>query len=85
MEWLSYIYKARDKLDKEWDKQGQIFSASRPRRNKAVAAISSSHPILIGNIPIKIKIKTGDNLLDAMIEKMQHIQQLPRASTDAVA
>lgn len=73
LEWLSYIYKARDKLDNEWGKQGQIFSASRPRRNKTIAGINSSRPILIGDIPIKIK--TGDNLLDAMIAKMQHIFQ----------
>lgn len=79
LEWLSYIHKARDKLDKEWEKQGQIFSASRPRRNKAVAAIDSSQPILIGNIPIKVK--TGDSLLDNMIGKMQHIYQLSHTNT----
>lgn len=83
MEWLSYIYKARDKLDAEWEKQGQIFSASRPKRDKAVAIIDSSQPILIENIPIKVK--TGDNLLDVMIGRMQHIHQLRRASTDAAA
>lgn len=79
MEWLSYIHKARDKLDKKWEKQGQIFSASRPKRDKKVAAITSSRPILIGSTPIKLK--TGDDLLDEMIGKMQHIYQLSQANT----
>jgi len=43
LEWLSYIYKARDKLDVAWAKQGQLFSASRPKRDRQVAAITSSH------------------------------------------
>ncbi|WBS04651.1 hypothetical protein OU994_10400 [Pseudoduganella sp. SL102] len=77
MEWLSYIYKARDKHDEEWENEGQIFSASRPKRNKTVAAITSSKPVVNGDVPIKIK--TGDNLLDAMIGKMQHIYQLSQA------
>jgi len=81
MEWLSYIYKARDKLDKEWEKQGQIFSASRPRRDKAVASINPSHPILICDIPIRIR--TSDNLLDTMIGKMQHVYDLFRQGTEA--
>jgi hypothetical protein len=34
LEWLSYIHKARDKLGQGWEKQGQIFSASRPGRDK---------------------------------------------------
>jgi len=34
LEWLSYIHKARDKLGQGLEKQGQIFSASRPGRDK---------------------------------------------------
>jgi hypothetical protein len=78
LEWLSYIHKTRDKLDKEWEKQGQIFSASRPKRDKKVAALTSSQPLIAGEATIKIK--TGDNLLDAMIGKMQHIYQLSQAN-----
>lgn len=78
LEWLSYIYKARDKLDNEWEQQGQIFPSSRPKRSKEVANITSSHPIRLGDVAIKIK--TGDNLLDAMIGKMQHIYQLASSS-----
>jgi hypothetical protein len=77
LEWLSYIHKARDKLDREWEKQGQIFSASRPKRDKTVAALTSSRPIYVGDA--MIKVRTGDELLDAMIGKMQHIYQASQA------
>jgi hypothetical protein len=83
LKWLSYNYKARDKHDADWEAQGQIFSASRPKRDKKVAEIATSRPILLGDIPIKIK--TGDNLLDAMIGKMQHIFRPPQASIEAAA
>jgi hypothetical protein len=49
------------KLDAECEKQGKTFSASRLKRDKAVATIDSSQPIPIGSIPVKLK--TGDNRL----------------------
>ncbi|MFC3469691.1 hypothetical protein ACFOHT_07465 [Massilia oculi] len=71
LEWLSYIHKARDKLDSEWEEQGQIFSASRPRRDKALTAIVITQPV--ESADPSIKIKTGDELLDRMIGRMQHV------------
>jgi len=73
LEWLSYIYKARDKHDAEWEAQGQIFSASRPKRDRNVASMTASQPIRLVDIPIKVK--TGDALLDLTIGKMQHTYQ----------
>ena len=85
MEWLTYIYKARDKLDAEWEKQGQIFSASRPNRDKKATPLPYSRPIILGEATATTTIMTGDRLLDVMITKTQHTYQRIQVSAGAVA
>lgn len=80
LDWLSYSYKARDKRDAEWEAQGQIFSASRPKRDKEVATITVSRPIDLSEM--KISVITGDPLLDTMIGKMQYFAyEAPRTNS----
>lgn len=68
--WLSYIYKARDKHEGDWEKEGQIFPASRPTRDKTILAISA-HPA--SPAELVIKVRTGDDLLDKLIGQTQRI------------
>lgn len=70
LEWLSYIYKARDKHDGDWEKEGQIFPASRPTRDKTILAISA-YPA--SPAELVIKVQTGDDLLDKLIGQTQCI------------
>jgi hypothetical protein len=65
LEWMSYIYKARDKHDEEWEGQGQIFPASRPQRSKQMVDPTDKRQQANGGLALKIK--TGDNLLDQLI------------------
>lgn len=73
LDWLSYSYKARDKHDDQWEAQGQIFSASRPKRDKEVASIATSRPIDLSGM--KLNVSTGDQLLDTMIGRMQELMR----------
>jgi hypothetical protein len=68
LDWLSYIYKARDKHKGDWEKEGQIFPASRPNRNSALLAVTVEHNSSIEPV---IKVRTGDDLLDKLIGQTQ--------------
>lgn len=71
LDWLSYIYKARDKHEGEWEKEGQVFPASRPNRDKDVLMIVPTVNKSLAN-PV-IKVRTGDVLLDKLISQTQSI------------
>jgi hypothetical protein len=70
VKWLTYIYKARDKHDEEWQGQGQIFAASRPKRSKQIVIPVSKRQQ--ADNELAIKIETGDCLLDRLIAQAQH-------------
>jgi hypothetical protein len=82
LDWLSYIYKARDKHDEEWKGQGQIFPASRPKRSKQIVIPADKRQQ--DNNELVIKIMTGDDLLDTLIAKAQYAYQRPGASPSAL-
>lgn len=65
LDWLSYIFKARDKHVGEWEKEGQIFPASRPSRDKESPALTANpaEPV--------VTVQTGDSLLDTLIAQTQ--------------
>ncbi|WP_343829817.1 hypothetical protein [Massilia aurea] len=69
LDWLSYIYKARDKHEGEWEKEGQVFPASRPHRSKQI--ITPNLGQQASTVPM-VKIITGDGLLDQLIATTQH-------------
>lgn len=70
LDWLSYIYKARDKHEGAWEKEGQVFPASRPKRCKqGINPVKVCQQATIKHIT---PINTGDDLLDQLIEKAQH-------------
>jgi hypothetical protein len=71
LEWLSYIYKARDKHGAEWEKEGQVFPASRPKRSKQIVFPADMHRQ--ARVEIVAKVKTGDDLLDSLIAETQYI------------
>ena len=64
LDWLSYIFKARDKHEGKWEKEGQIFPASRPLRSKAV--LTTTNPAKPA-----AEVETGDELLDELIAQTQ--------------
>ena len=73
LEWMSYIYKARDKHDEEWKSDGQIFAASRPQRGRQTpSATTANHQLRCGNAQ---PIQSGDHLLDKLIENAQHFHR----------
>jgi hypothetical protein len=68
LEWMSYIYKARDKHDEEWT--GQIFAASRPKRSKQIVIPDDMRQQ--ADNELVIKVITGDDLLDQLIAETQN-------------
>lgn len=79
LDWLSYIYKARDKHEGEWEKEGQVFPASRPNRDKGVVTIMPAVNKSLVN-PVT-KVRTGDDLLDKLIGQAQGMYGLPAAGS----
>ena len=69
LDWLSYIYKARDKHEGDWEKEGQVFPASRPKRSKQIV-IPTDTKQKARTTSISL-INTGDGLLDQLIAKTQ--------------
>jgi hypothetical protein len=69
LKWITYIYKARDKHDQEWQGQGQIFAASRPKRSKQIIVPAAQRQQ--ATQAIVIEVGTGDELLDRMIAETQ--------------
>jgi hypothetical protein len=70
LDWLSYIYKARDRHEGDWEKQGQVFPASRPNRNNGVMTIRPTVNKSVAN-----PVRTGDDLLDKLIGQTQDLQK----------
>lgn len=68
LDWLSYIYKARDKHEGEWEKEGQVFPASRPSRDRSMVTTPIDCTPCIDPV---IKLRTGDDLLDELIARSQ--------------
>lgn len=75
LEWLSYIYKARDKHEGDWEKEGQIFPASRPARSKQIVIPTDMRQQ--ANAELVVRVNTGDDLLDQLIAKAQHVYRQP--------
>lgn len=71
LEWLSYIYKARDKHGADWEKEGQVFPASRPKRDKQIVIPADMRQQ--AETKVVVKAATGDDLLDQLIAKTQHL------------
>lgn len=79
LEWLSYIYKARDKHEGDWGKEGQIFPASRPTRCKQIAIPADMR----SQAEHIVRINTGDSLLDQLIAMTQYRYGQPVAALSA--
>jgi len=80
--WLSYIYKARDKHEGDWEKEGQVFPASRPKRSKQMVILVEMHQ-QVDTKPI-VRINTGDHLLDQLIAETQHLYAASSACVTSV-
>jgi hypothetical protein len=70
LDWLSYIYKARDKHEGDWEKEGQIFPASRPTRDRKSFATTIKHT---PSRKTATEVRTGDDLLDRLIGGTQKV------------
>jgi len=79
LEWLSYIYKARDKHGAEWEKEGQVFPASRPKRSKQIVIPADMRQQ--AGVEVVAKVKTGNDLLDRLIAETQHIYKTISTTT----
>jgi hypothetical protein len=82
LEWLSYIYKARDKHGAEWEKEGQVFPASRTKRSKEVVITADVHQQ--ADTGTVLRVATGDGQLDQLIAKTQHMYRTNRLMVAAV-
>ncbi len=75
LDWLSYIYKARDKHEGDWEKEGQIFPASRPKRGKRIVNSADVHQQT--DTVSFTRVDTGDKLLDQLIAEARRFYQQP--------
>lgn len=75
LDWLSYIYKARDKHEGDWEKEGQVFPASRPKRSKQIVIPADKRQQ--ADKKLVIRINAGDDLLDRLIAETQHLYRPP--------